>query len=360
MRDSMDVLTNLDLSGSIIGEYTGTDGTWYGTNTTYPANEMPMYSFYIPQIGTGKISLHSIVLPAGLISIGNIAFEYCSGLTSVTFPVGLTSIGKAAFAYCSGLTSVTFLSGLISIRELAFHQCSGLTSITFPVSLTSIGDDAFSGCSGLTSITNLNPNPITIGGSVFEGVDKTACTLKVPVGSKALYEAAPVWKDFLIEEEGYIVTVTVNNSLYGTVTGGGNYAYNTTATLTATANQDYVFENWTNNGNVISSTNPLIFTVTKDTTITANFIPDVGITGANDAINAIVVYPNPVQDKLHLKGLSGKEDIIISDISGRTLYRGKSDGATEMQIPVDHLASGMYFVRISTTTATKTVKLIKN
>lgn len=36
----------------------------------------------------------------GLISIGDYAFQSCSGLTSVTFPNSLTSIGGGAFCYC--------------------------------------------------------------------------------------------------------------------------------------------------------------------------------------------------------------------------------------------------------------------
>jgi hypothetical protein len=85
---------------------------------------------------------------------------------------------------------------------------------------------------------------------------------------------------------------------------------------------------------------------------------DVGI--ENRAVSDdIVIYPNPAQDHITISGLSDNADILLTDISGRIIYRCKSDGVREMQIPVSHLAEGMYFVRISTTTATKTMKLIK-
>jgi len=59
-------------------------------------------------------------------------------------------------------------------------------------------------CSGLTSITSLNATPavITLGANVFSDVNKNACTLKVPTGSKTLYEAADQWKAFYHIEEG--------------------------------------------------------------------------------------------------------------------------------------------------------------
>ena len=49
-------------------------------------------------------------------SIGDDAFQYCSGLTSVTIPNSVTSIGDVAFGGCSGLTSVTKI-GRASWRE---------------------------------------------------------------------------------------------------------------------------------------------------------------------------------------------------------------------------------------------------
>ncbi|MCI7429851.1 MAG: leucine-rich repeat domain-containing protein [Bacteroidales bacterium] len=105
-----------------------------------------------------------ITIPNSVTSIGDWAFEYCSGLTSVTIPNSVTSIGESAFYNCSGLTSVTIPSSVTSIGDLAFADCSGLTSITIPNSVRSIGGAAFAGCSGLTSVTI--PNSVT---SIEEG-----------------------------------------------------------------------------------------------------------------------------------------------------------------------------------------------
>ncbi len=102
---------------------------------------------------------NSTVIPNSITSIGDGAFQYCSGLTSITIPNSVTSIGDWAFYECSGLTSITIPNSVTSIGDWAFGYCSGLTSITIPNSVTSIGWATFSDCSGLTSI-NI-PNSVT-------------------------------------------------------------------------------------------------------------------------------------------------------------------------------------------------------
>jgi hypothetical protein len=601
MRDSMDVLANLNLSGASIAAYTGVFGTDYGYDNIYLANEMPKYSFYNSIYeALPKTSLTSIILPVGLTSIGYRAFFQCSGLTgTLALPENLTFIGYNAFDGCSGLTSVMLPVSLTSIRDGAFHQCSGLTSVTLPAGLTSIGGGAFAYCSGLVEITNLNTIPVAVDTSVFSGLNKDTCVLKVSSASVNLYRDAAVWQDFMhITGSGVSVSAQANNALLGRISGLESkfYSLGDTVILVAIPVSGIDFVNWTSKDVEISVSDTLILTVTMDTAVVAYFwkevslnlteagtlkdfltgkpvlhltvtgnidardvrfmrdsikflahvdlsgcsiiaytgtdgtkygsevaypanempeysfhkmmsenpaqlsivLPDnitsigqfafaictgltsinfpsgltsighsafyncsnlnsvilpvglttieggafaycgrltsvilpasltsietyafrsctglreiinqktvplainadvfmgvdktvctlkvafgskalyqaasvwqeffieeanVGIEDANDAINAIVIYPNPVQYRLNISGLSGNKDVILTDISGRTLYTGKSDGATKMQIPVSSLASGMYFVRISNKTSVRTVKVVKN
>ena len=69
----------------------------------------------------------------------------------------------------------------------------------------------------------------------------------------------------------YSIEATSNPSEGGTVTGGGDYQPNTTCTLTATPNEGYIFTNWTENGEVVSTEATYSFTVTSDRTLVANF-----------------------------------------------------------------------------------------
>ena len=68
-------------------------------------------------------------------------------------PNSVTSIGDYAFDECSGLTNVTMGSNVGYIGGAAFEDCSSLTTIAIPASVWSIEDYAFSGCSSLTTIT---------------------------------------------------------------------------------------------------------------------------------------------------------------------------------------------------------------
>ena len=69
----------------------------------------------------------------------------------------------------------------------------------------------------------------------------------------------------------FTITVTANPATGGTVTGNGAYNYQTSCTITATANTAYTFTNWTKDG-VIVSTNPSYhFFVTESANYIANF-----------------------------------------------------------------------------------------
>ena len=67
------------------------------------------------------------------------------------------------------------------------------------------------------------------------------------------------------------ITVAANPSAGGTVSGAGYYDSGTTVTLTATANEDYVFTSWTKNGQQVSDSPSYSFTVTTSGNYVANF-----------------------------------------------------------------------------------------
>ena len=106
------------------------------------------------------------IIPDGVITIGNSAFDGCASLTNVTIPDSVTTIGYAAFADCTNLTSVDIGNSVTTIGGQAFLFCESLTSVTIPDSVTTIGELAFEYCYSLTSVT-IPDSVTTIGERVF-------------------------------------------------------------------------------------------------------------------------------------------------------------------------------------------------
>ncbi|MBN2166678.1 MAG: leucine-rich repeat protein [Marinilabiliaceae bacterium] len=191
MRDSMPVLSNIDLSEVSIVEYTGTLGTSGDNNTLYPTNIVPSYAFCVPVSLNGKSSIYSIVFPATVTSIGSYAFygctgipkitltsqiaaieEYsfygCTGLKTINFPASVTTIGNYAFKGCSDLVTITNNSSLTAIGSYAFSDCVSIKDFFFPSTLKTIGSYAFNNCSNLSSVS-IPSQVTTIGYGAFKG-----------------------------------------------------------------------------------------------------------------------------------------------------------------------------------------------
>ena len=186
----------------------------------------------VKNIGEGAFGgcsrLSSIIIPESVTSIGRSAFFECSSLTSITIPNHITKIESGTFSDCNNLTSISIPDSVRSIGVRAFYKCSSLSSIIIPDSIMSIQGSAFNGCTKLRSVdvqwniplrTTKNWESEEDGiysdsfyshNDIFYGVDLSQDTLYVPVGTKELYETAPVWKDF-----GYIIEKVELYSLDG-------------------------------------------------------------------------------------------------------------------------------------------------
>jgi hypothetical protein len=187
--------------------YSSTDGVLFNKLKTvlirYPEGKTQR-SYYIPSSVTWisidafySSRLTSVNIPGSVTSIGGEAFMNCCRLRSVTLPGSVTRIDSYTFAGCCRLRSVTIPGSVTSIGNEAFAGCSSLASVSLPGSVTSIGNDAFNGCGSLTDVTVEWPKPLPLaGGNPFGDVKLANGTLHVRAGTKALYKAAEVWKEF--------------------------------------------------------------------------------------------------------------------------------------------------------------------
>ncbi|MCK9398715.1 MAG: T9SS type A sorting domain-containing protein [Bacteroidales bacterium] len=72
-------------------------------------------------------------------------------------------------------------------------------------------------------------------------------------------------------QQTFQITTSSNPTSGGTTSGGGTYTYGQTATVIATSNTGWNFDNWKENGNVVSTDSSYSFTVTSNRTLEANF-----------------------------------------------------------------------------------------
>ena len=89
------------------------------------------------------------------------------------------------------------------------------------------------------------------------------------VGNKAIYTGAS--GTTTAAPATFTVSVAANPAAGGSVTGGGTFNEGTNQTVTATANMDYQFVNWTENGVEVSTSASYSFTLTANRTLVANF-----------------------------------------------------------------------------------------
>ena len=144
--------------GDLYYNLDATNQTAEVTYQNYILHGNDSYSWYEYNVGWGITTANipsSVTFNSktySVTSIGNYAFDDCSGLTSVTIPNSVTSIGVGAFGSSTGLTSVTIPNSVTSIGDYAFYYCTGLTSVTIGNSVTSIGEGAFENCSNITIV----------------------------------------------------------------------------------------------------------------------------------------------------------------------------------------------------------------
>ena len=180
----------------------------------------------------GPVDIPATIDGKPVTSIGEFAFQQCSGITSINIPNSVTSIQQGAFSNCSGLSSITIPSSVTSIENTAFWGCSGLTSINIPSSVTSIGVNVFYGCSGLTDITvdSSNPSFCSESGVLFNK-DKTTL-IYYPLGktdsSYTIPDGVTVIEQYAFYCNSKLTSVTIPSS----VTSIGESAFQFCSKLT--------------------------------------------------------------------------------------------------------------------------------
>ncbi len=231
-------------------------------------------------------TVRNFIVPEGVTHIGYDIIFYGT-VDSLFLPSTLTmTYGGHSFSACETLKYIEYAEGIQTIPYIEtgdplFEERSNHVHRTAPetIVLPSTVNSIEIGirfkslerivCKALIPPTFSSGN-FDINGSEY---DDSLITVIVPCQSVEAYRAADTWRRYNIVGDACqttttkTITVTSNDAVMGTVAGGGEYANNEEATLTATPNCGYRFVHWSNG----STDNPYTLTVTQDTTLTAVF-----------------------------------------------------------------------------------------
>lgn len=197
---------------------------------------------------TGCIHLAKIKLPESVTKLSYALFQLCSDLKDITYSSKLESIEHMAFSHCTSLEkftiqkSVKFISTTVwnkctnlktleyhsekifgptsmdcpnvsniiigdevqEIEKMAFNGYEALRTLTIPANVKKLENDIFSDCNIETLYMEAMTPPETDGCLTNDDMDYFThtnamgkCTLYVPKGAKAAYEAVGCpWTDF--------------------------------------------------------------------------------------------------------------------------------------------------------------------
>ena len=184
MRDSMDLLSALNLKEVMIKKSIGYLDGGSGGDIEYDDCQIPCQAMY------AKKSLNLLVLPDNLTKIGIAAFGECQNLTgSLNIPEGVTEIEVGAFVNCHAMTgSISFPSSLKYIGRKedrwwyggTFARCGFNSKLILPSNLECLKGNAFEECEGLYGELRLPEKLSVLGENAFRGCKNFSGNLSIP------------------------------------------------------------------------------------------------------------------------------------------------------------------------------------
>ena len=153
----------------------------------------------------------------------------------------------------------------------------------------------------------------------------------------------------------YDVVAQADPEAGAVVTGSGTYLAGETVTVTCEPNENYNFINWTEDGIVVSEDLTYTFDA-KECTIVAHLSYYDGLGEHN---GKLLIYPNPVNDKLFVEANENINSLEIYNLAGSLVY-SQNDGSNKVEIRTVDLPDGIYFIRLTTASCSEVRRFVKD
>jgi len=174
-----------------------------------------------------------------------------------------------------------------------------------------------------------------------------------PTFSFTVSESATYVAHFSINS--YDITATADPEEGGIVSGADEYEYGASCTLTATANENYEFINWTKDGIEVSTETSITFTVTESATYVAHFRY---YDNVDEDLASCQIYPNPFASTVSIKAERVVKSVSIYDVYGRLVKEQKvSDSVIDLDL--SDLNDGAYLLQLNYGDSSSVQRIIK-
>lgn len=244
-------LTSITVDGSN-SAYSSVDGILFNKAKTvliqYPAGKTGE-SYVVPndvtEISSFAFSdsryLKTVTIGTGVTTIGDGAFNGCTGLTSMTIPNNVNTISSYAFDNCAKMTSVSIGDGVINLPGGVFRNCLSLTTVTIGSNVATISDTTFRSCGNISSFTVSESNTTySSKDGVLFNKDKTAL-VKYPSGKEVADYSIPSTVMVIISHAfdgcSHLRTVKIPESV--TTISGAFECYNLERFIVSNDNMSY-------------------------------------------------------------------------------------------------------------------------
>lgn len=152
------------------------------------------------------------------------------------------------------------------------------------------------------------------------------------------------------------ITATVDPAEGGTATGSGTYNYGDEVTITVETNEDWAFQNWTENSAVVAEEKTFTIIATANHNFVAHLMYTEGVDEQSG--NKTLIYPNPVNEKLTVEAEEALGTVEIYNLMGALVYSQK-ECANKVEINTSDLQSGIYFIRMTNDKTSEARRFVK-
>ncbi len=324
--------------------------------------------------GIGCDSFFVIKFTRGYESLSTTSFTSCDSFLSPSKRYVWRSSGtyKDTIQNESGCDSIMTIK--LTILESTGHtitpfECYSYTSPSgkYSWNRTGIYSDTLVNAISCDSVITIN---LTIRGNSYETIQPTSCFSYTTPSGKFIHRSSGTYLDTISSIHGCDSILTINltvNTVDTSVTTNQNHLISNAPNakyqwFDCSSGYDPI-QNATNRVYFAKSVGAYAVSVEQNTCVDTSFCYSVNELSAvvKTELDKISVYPNPTNGAFHISFLTSieKGDVSVTDVNGQTVFNKTFINQKEVDLNVQHLATGTYILYVQTTSQFRVMKLVK-